>query len=261
MAVSAVKIKVIEKDNISELEAAMNAFLTATGDKPIYQAEASAKALFNGNKIYVGTIFYKSIGTGSGIASVKLFERDTDTLLETAINNFIATSGEDPTLTEISEVILKNGNNSFIGILGYKISALLYSGLLSNIEEGEFTLAADGMSATGGVLVNPGPNPSLQITSIKQLKLLFMQGYITGNSSGGFSYGQATGAIQFCNGKGVDGNASGSNPTFFIGVQDLIGPDGWSGVLSAINADSFVITFTQIGNGLAISGKYHAITG
>ena len=51
------------------------------------------------------------------------------------------------------------------------------SSVLTTIESGTFTLAADGMSATingvdaGAALTNPGTNPILTITTTKKLKL------------------------------------------------------------------------------------------
>lgn len=116
------KVKIIEKSNIFTLENAINSFLTGLGNKQINDVQLQGDPMHQGDKIYVGTIFYDSVMAGPGQASVKLFEQDLPAKLQNDINNFIA-SGTGPTLIRSSEIILKNGNISYIGIVGYNVGS------------------------------------------------------------------------------------------------------------------------------------------
>lgn len=126
----------------------------------------------------------------------------------------------------------------------------------TNIENGTFTLSADGMSATGGVLVNPGTNPKLKITTTKKLKL--WQGLVFKTvSTTVYSDGRSDGIIQNCTANkpvsvvNVDINNC-------INVEDGTG-NAWVGLITSIRDTEFDITFIKQGLGLDITGKWHGI--
>ncbi len=122
-------------------------------------------------------------------------------------------------------------------------------GVGSTFESGTFTLSANGLTATGGTLINPGANPTLRITTTKKLKLWHGRTFETGNLNNNDD-GRSDGIIQ----------NSGGNTINCISVDDSGLPaNGWTGLITAIADTSFDITFTQIGAGLAITGQMHLI--
>lgn len=133
------------------------------------------------------------------------------------------------------------------------------AGIADFIEDGSFTLNAAGTVGTGGVLTNPGPNPTLTITTIHQPKLVHTMCYVTQLSSG-YSDGRGVaGSLNVCTGGRVNG-AAGSSASEAINISNVIPADGWTGIVSAFTATSFSITFTQVGAGLPLEGTFHTIT-
>lgn len=140
-----------------------------------------------------------------------------------------------------------------------------FGGVGVNIESGAFTLAADGMSATingvdaGANLINPGANPTLTITTIKQLELGHFQ---WGNSPFGTGAGTGKGNLSAQSSVYKDENQNmifdSSNCIYLFGAGS---GDGWSGLITAISTTSYSITFTQISSGDNLNCQWHAITG
>ena len=124
----------------------------------------------------------------------------------------------------------------------------------TDFESGTFTLSADGTAATGGTLINPGANPTLRIPTAKRLKL--WQGLTFVPLSSIFSSGISDGLIQNCSGL-LDGNNSNYDTENCISNND--GINGWTGLISNIQATEFDIIFTQVGAGLDITGQWHGI--
>jgi len=132
----------------------------------------------------------------------------------------------------------------------------------TTIESGTFTLAADGLSATGGVLTNPGATPTLEITTTKKLKL--WQGIcIKTGQPVNYSDGRSDGIIQNSNGAGINGSTVSVDSSNCIHVQEGNPGDQWVGqiLLADITDTSYKIKFTQVGSGLAITGQWHGIMG
>ncbi|MES3019401.1 MAG: hypothetical protein V4721_16560 [Bacteroidota bacterium] len=114
--------KIIQKDDISSLKKAINDFFTAIGNKLVFSVKLNAYALYQGNKIYIAVIAYDTATASPVNPSVNLFEEDGSTALQNAMNTYITATGNTPSLVDSTGILLFNGNNSFLGIVGYNIS-------------------------------------------------------------------------------------------------------------------------------------------
>jgi hypothetical protein len=130
-------------------------------------------------------------------------------------------------------------------------------------ESKTFLLNAAGESIAGSdagiTLINPGANPTIRVTTTKELKLGFFNTIKTSDTFG--SDGKSDGTIQNCQvslGASADDIIDQIN---CINVLDDGAGDGWTGAISAINPTSFDITLTQVGAGLDITGQMHLIEG
>ena len=248
MAASNLRVKIIEQDNIRELQKALSDFLSSISNRIVSDVIIEADALFNGNKIYVATVLYDSVTDARTPASVMLFEKDNNIDLQNAMNTFIAT-GSDPSIIRNEEIILKNGNNSYIGLVGYNIGAS-GSGSGINIEFGTFTRnAGDG-------------NGTQTISTVKMAKIIFLTGFdvntnqivSSGNSIGGNSNGNGviTSSPFGASNHGPDSNC--------IDVTDF-GGNSFIGKILTINPTNFIVTWTQFNAGIDVRVQWHAITG
>lgn len=122
------------------------------------------------------------------------------------------------------------------------------------VKSGSFTLSADGLTATGGVLTNPGANPTLTITTTSKIKLAHIN--VSGTSFG--SYGKDDGVLADSINSNINGVGSNLSNSINVGLSGKVA-NGWTGKITQINQTSFNITFTQIGSGDSISGNYHLI--
>lgn len=131
------------------------------------------------------------------------------------------------------------------------------------VENGLFTLNAAGTAATVNgnpvVLGGTAASPILTISTTKQLKLWFgLTRYLPGGI-GEFSDGRSDGVIQ--NSVANGGNPNNPDSLNAITVIDSITQvDGWTGLITAINANSYTITFTKVGLGVNITGYWHGLT-
>lgn len=125
-------------------------------------------------------------------------------------------------------------------------------------ESGLFTLAANGLSCTGGTIGGTGSNPTITINTTKQVKLAHFNCWYDDNSR--FSYGKDDGVRADCVFASSNG-AIKSNSIKSIEVLNSTVINGWVGSISVINPTTFVLAFEKIGGGLYITGQWHAITG
>ena len=153
-----------------------------------------------------------------------------------------------------SRVILQNNRNQELNQFFF-FSSIAGGG--NTFESKTFVLSADGISITGSdagiTLSNPGANPTITISTTKRLKLGFF--HITGG--GRYSIGKSDGTLH--NSIGVGSTNTLGSQTKCIDIAS--GGNGWTGLISAINATTFDITFTQVGSGLAITGQMQLIEG
>src|SRR3972149_7682555 len=126
-----------------------------------------------------------------------------------------------------------------------------------HIESGYFTLNFDGTAATGGVLINPGINPTLVITTLKRLKL--WHGTAIGVDAQ-YSIGTTDGVNTNCVVSADQGNNIFVDTTNCIYFADAA--NGWRGTLSIsdIPDSSYKIIFFQTGfQGLSLTCQWHGI--
>lgn len=115
------RIEIIEKGSIQTLEKAINDFIVSIGNKQIYSVDVHADPLHNGNKIYVAIVNYDNVTASALPPSVKLIQKDSIITLQSAVNAYI-TPLSKPSVITGSNLILKNGNNSFIAVVGYNFT-------------------------------------------------------------------------------------------------------------------------------------------
>lgn len=130
------------------------------------------------------------------------------------------------------------------------------------IEIGTFTINSTGTIATGGVLTNPGNTPTLTITTVHQMKFLYLYFYETVSpGTSVYSDGRSNGpTLNICTGTKVNGQI-GSDPNTVLNIQSGLPLfNGWIGTVSAITPTSYSILFSRVGAGLNCTGKWQAIT-
>ena len=149
---------------------------------------------------------------------------------------------------------------TFPGGTQYRLSSFNLSGG-GDIERGIFTLNAAGTVATGGVLTNPGANPTLTIPTTNKLRLAHFHTRDTGLFLIS-SIGKDDLLLRDCvYSLATDGSYSDIDNSIRIGFATLVSfPNGWTGRITAIGATSYAITFTKVGGGLDITGQWHGIT-
>lgn len=108
-------------------------------------------------------------------------------------------------------------------------------------ESKTITLNATGTVATGGTLSNPGLNPTITITTTKKLKLATFFAYsLTGQDFEKISTGYSDGTNQNCIDQFDVSLSSRTNCIVIAGTPT----NGIRGLITAINNNSFDITFT-----------------
>lgn len=117
---------------------------------------------------------------------------------------------------------------------------------------GTFSLAADGLSATGGVLSNPGTNPVLTITTTSKVKLA----HFNVRGSGFGSYGKDDGVVADSINTNANGTQNDLSNSINAGASGKVG-NGWTGKITQKTATSIAISFVQVGAGDNITGSYH----
>ena len=181
-------------------------------------------------------------------------------------NNIAFSPAVGDNINGLSSLVISANNESGILIPCADLKSWMYlkqgggAGSPDFFESKTFTLSADGMSATGGVLSDAGVSPTLTISTTRELKLAHVHGQgISVMDVYAESLGVGNVGLNNCLGGGsLNGN-------FCIHVQVGVafgdGNGAWQGYISAIRATEFDIIFSRpIGfGGISLTGQLHLI--
>ena len=255
------RIEIILEDSASKLQNSINDFFISAGNPQVNEINLNCNSLHQGNKIYVATINYLLGSVSSPAPSVKIFERDSIQELRNDLNAFIA-PGNAPSGILRQNLILKQGNNSFVAMITYNVLGSGGSGGGGNTFEdavlllnpgGASTLAMNGGPAALITVVNLGGGQfKVTIPTVAKLKLGFFN---SKDNTIHFSDGNSDSIVQNCvffNGSILDDQ---------INCIRVIGPgnNGFTGIISNILTNSFDIIFTIAGTGLQLNIQMHLI--
>lgn len=119
MAAANPLIRCIEEQSAAKLQVSINNFL-ATPNLTFIRMERNEIILENGDKLYFAVISYQ-IGL-LNTRLVKIIELDTPDKLQQALNTFLLTLNLNVTTIIRNDIILANGNKSYICTIIYQIT-------------------------------------------------------------------------------------------------------------------------------------------